>query len=192
MARLSFSYVMPGLFFLRPHMLATASDWTNLKTPDSLSSHLRRDGFKLGSFNKSLINSHKWLPFDATKENKLNENSILFMTVRQLDSQLHVWNNQFEYLNYYCHDLYRLFNCSLINHICFKYFILTWSYSLPRWDHLLLNVFVWWDTGRHPSPRCLGEMTARLHFFFIGDAEWIVRLATCGTASSHIAFHVGA
>ena len=64
-ALLSFSYVMPGLFFLRPHILATASDCTNLKTPDSLSSHLSNVGLRVESFNKSLINSHKWLPFDC-------------------------------------------------------------------------------------------------------------------------------
>ena len=63
-ALLSFSYVMPGLFFFRPHIFATASDWTNLKTPDSLSSHLNNDGLRFGSFNKSLTNSHKWFPFE--------------------------------------------------------------------------------------------------------------------------------
>ena len=67
MALLSFSYVMPGLFFFRPHIWATASDCTNLKTPCSRSSHFSKDGLKRVSFSRSRTNSHRWLPRDARR-----------------------------------------------------------------------------------------------------------------------------
>ena len=70
------------LFFLRPHIWATASDWTNRKTPVSLSSHRRRVGLKAESFSKSRMNSHKWFPFEAIKEiNKLITLNCLWIEV---------------------------------------------------------------------------------------------------------------
>lgn len=70
-ARLSFSYVMLVLFFLRPHICATASDCTNRNTPVSLSSQRRRVGLKAESFSKSRMNSHKWFPFEAIIEREI-------------------------------------------------------------------------------------------------------------------------
>lgn len=63
------------LFFLRPHICATASDWTKRKTPVSLSSQRRRVGLKAESFSKSLMNSHKWFPFEAKRRKKIRFDS---------------------------------------------------------------------------------------------------------------------
>ena len=68
--RLSFSYVITVLFFfLEPHCCATSVDLITLKIPSSLFSHFMMLSQDLGSFNKSLMNSHRWYTLEAAKNN---------------------------------------------------------------------------------------------------------------------------